>query len=144
MSRTWIIIANSALARVFEATNNRELHEIQLLTHPESRLKVSELVSEKQGRGHESIGTRRSAMEPTTSPKEVEFATFAKDLLAYLDTAHTEGKFNKIYIAASPHFLGLLREKMPLSIENCLAATIDKDFTQYDAKEIRDHLPNVL
>jgi protein required for attachment to host cells len=143
-TNTWIIVANSAFARVFETSNNKELHEIQHLSHPESRLKVSELVSERQGRGHESVGTRRSAMAAPTSPKEVEFATFAKDLLEYLETSRKEGKFSKIYIAAGPHFLGLLREKIPGNLSNILAGEIDKDLTQFEGKQIRSHLPDIL
>jgi protein required for attachment to host cells len=144
MSHTWIIVANSAFARIFEATKKNDLHEILHLSHPESRLKVSELVSDRQGRGQESVGSRRSAMTPTTSPKEVEFANFAKDLLAHLETSFYEGKFTKLYIAAGPHFLGLLREKISTSLSHILAGAIDKDLTHLETKEIREHLPDIL
>ncbi len=144
MSHTWIIVANSSFARIFEANKNKDLHEIQHLTHPESRLKVSELVSDRQGRGHESVGTRRSAMDAPTSPKVVEFTNFAKDLLAYLETSFNEKKFTKIYIAAGPHFLGLLRDKIPTSLSHILAGEIDKDLTQFDAKDIRGYLPEII
>ncbi|MBA2727592.1 MAG: host attachment protein [Parachlamydiaceae bacterium] len=144
MSHTWIIVANSAFARIFESTKKNDLHEILHLSHPESRLKVSELVTERQGRGHESVGTRRSAMTPTTSPKEVEFAAFAKDLLQHLEASFHDGKFTKLYIAAGPHFLGLLREKISTSLSHILAGAIDKDLTHLEIKEIRGYLPDIL
>ena len=144
MSHTWVMVANSANARIFEAKNNNELHEILQLEHPESRMKASELVTDRQGRGHESVGTRRSAMEPSTTPKEVEFAAFAKFLSEHLDSAHNAGKFNKLYIAAGPHFLGLMRDVISPSLAHCIVGTLDKDFTHLEPKQIRSHLPDIL
>lgn len=144
MSHTWILVANSSLARIFQAQNNHDLKEIQQLTHPESRMYVHDLVSDKQGRGFESSNANRHPMEPTTSPKEVEFATFAKELSAHLSLAHNEGKFTKLYIAAGPHFLGLLREKISAATIHLIAGQIDKDITHLEAKQIRAHFPDIL
>lgn len=140
----WILVANSAIAKIYRASNNNVLEEIQQLTHPESRLHVRDLVTDRQGRGFESATNGRHPMEPTTSPKETEFINFARDISLHLTNAHNEGKFGKLYIIAAPHFLGLLRDLLKPNMAPLLAGEIDKDITQYDTKKIREHLPEVL
>src|SRR5690349_2734094 len=99
---SWLVIANSSLARIFKIEKKNQLKEIKVLEHPESRLNNSELVSDKPGRDFESIGTRRHALELKTSPKRHEFAIFAKSLADYLEKAAMQGEYIKLYIAANP------------------------------------------
>jgi protein required for attachment to host cells len=144
MANIWVLVSNSATAKIYLVKNNQDLIEIEHLQHPESRLKASELVSDRQGRGHESNTQARYAYDPTTTVKEVEYAQFAKDLSAHLNAAHVAGKFDKLYIAAGPHFLGLLREAISPGIIRVLAGEITKDITHLDPKKVREYLPEVI
>lgn len=139
MLHTWILVANSTIARIFEVEKNNKLIELELLTHPESRLHGRELTSDRPGRGFESAVIGRHAKEPTTPPKKVEFGIFAKHLSDHLETAHKEGKFGKLYLAASPQFLGLLRQEIGSNTAQTIAGEIDKDMTQMEPSEIRKH-----
>src|SRR5215471_13213266 len=75
---TWLIVANSSLARIYKIEKRSELKELKVLEHPESRLHNLDLVSDKPGRDFESAGIGKHALEPKTLPKKQEFITFAK------------------------------------------------------------------
>jgi protein required for attachment to host cells len=138
--KNWLLVANSSLARVYEFLKKNELKELSTLEHPESRLHNLDLVSDKPGRDFESGGTRRHALEAKTSPKKLEFASFAKFLADFLEKAHNEGKFDALYIAANPSLLGLLRQSLHPNIAKLIKGETDKDLTQFKAHEIPTHL----
>lgn len=141
---TWLIVANSSLARIFKVEKKQALVEIEVLEHPESRLQNRDLVSDRPGRDFESMGHARHAIEPQTTPKHQEFASFAKDIAQYLDKARSEGHFNRLYVAASPSFLGLLRQTFGSSTTQLISGEVDKDMTHMKPAEIVNHLPFLL
>ena len=141
---TWIVVANSSHARIFRAESNHTLVEIEVMDHPESRQKDGDLVSSKPGRQFDRNGPGRHAMEPQTSPKAVEFETFARLLSTRLDAAREYEHVGKIYLSANPGFLGILRQSLSASTTSLIAAEIDKDMTHLDSTSIRNHLPLVL
>lgn len=137
---SWLIVANSSLARIFKFEKRNELKELKVFEHPESRLPNRELVSDKPGRDFESVGTVRHALEPKTSPKQLEFTQFAKFLADYLEEEHNRGTFDSLYIAASPALLGLLRQSLHPNIAKLIKGEINKDLTQIKVNEIPSHL----
>jgi protein required for attachment to host cells len=141
---TWIVVANSSFARIFKAENNKLLTELEVLEHPESRQHPRDLVTSKPGRTFDRVGTGRHAMEPETSPKEQEFIIFARQLTANLDAARSDGRFGKLYLIASPVFLGILRQTLSTPTSQLIAGEISKDITHLDKDQIREHLPLVL
>jgi protein required for attachment to host cells len=141
---TWLLVANSSLARIFKIENRNSLVELKVLEHPESRLHNRDLVSDKDGRGFESMGPTRHAIEPPTSPKHQEFETFAKELANYLEEARVKGEFDRLYLAASPTFLGLLRQTLIPSTAKLLDGELNKDVTHLKPQEIMSHLPFLL
>ncbi len=141
---TWILVANSSLAKIFKIEKNSILTEVKEMTHPESRLHEGDLVSSRPGRTYESVGTARHAIEPHHTQKHEEFTIFAKFISGYLDTAREEGKYGKLYISAGPAFLGILRQTFSLATNQLIAGEIDKDLTHTATTEIRSHLPPVV
>lgn len=141
---TWILVANGSLAKIFKIEKNKILTEIKQLTHPASRQHEGDLVSSKPGRTFNSVGVLRHAYEPPQTQKVQEFNNFAKDLSEYLDTAREEGQYDRLYIAASPTFLGLLRQNLSQSTSKLVAGEVDKDMTHMPTAEIREHLPPVV
>lgn len=140
MSSTWVMVANSSVARFFEMDKTGHLKEFNTLIHPGSRLHGRDLTSDRPGRSFDSVGTGRHAMEQTTPPKEVEFEAFAHSISEHLATAHTDKQFDRLYIAASPHFLGLLRQAIKPGTAKALHSTVDKDMTQMTPDEIQARL----
>jgi protein required for attachment to host cells len=138
---SWLLVANSSLARIYKIEKQQSLIELEVLQHPESRLHNRDLVSDKPGRDFESVGSARHSIEPHTTPKEHEFNLFAKHLALYLETAQNKREFERLYIAASPHLLGLLRQALHPSTAKVVSGEVDKDMTHMRSDEIITHLP---
>jgi len=136
----WIVVANSTLARIYKAETTHQLKELETLIHPGSRQQSREIISDRPGRTFDSThsGTRH-AMEPKTNPQQLEFEEFARILSKHLDSACSEGHYKKLYLAANPSFLGLLRKFLNPNTTHTIATQIDKDITQLTPKEISNH-----
>jgi len=136
----WVVVANSAVARIFKLENLHSLKELETLIHPGSRQHARDLTSDKPGRTFDSThsGTRH-AMEPKTNPQQVEFDEFAKQLSKHLNLACVNGPCKKIYLAANPAFLGLLRQHLNDQTMHLIAEQVDKDITQLTPSEITKH-----
>jgi protein required for attachment to host cells len=139
--KAWLLVANSSIGRVFQFEKGNQLVELGVFEHPESRMKNSDLVSDKPGRDFESVGTVRHALEPKTLPKQAEFVHFARSLTEYLRTARNQNEFDTLYIAASPTMLGLLRQSLDPAVAKLVKGEVDKDITHLKTDEIFAHLP---
>lgn len=135
---TWIVVANSGTARVFEAHSlTAPLSEIVTLSHPESRAHEQDLSQDLPGRAFDSAGQGRHAMEDPVSPKEQEHIRFAKQLDTYLDDARKQNKFERLIIAASPGFLGLIRSTLNNHLAQQVSSYVDKDLVTEKEEQIR-------
>jgi protein required for attachment to host cells len=140
----WVLVANSSFARIYKVEKNHTLVELEVFEHPESRLHEMDLTSGKPGRVFDRFGGGRHAMEQQTSPKMNEFMIFAKQLSSHLDTARNKGTFGKLYIAASPLFLGLLRQEISSLTAELIAGEVPKDMTHVTKEEIVENLPPII
>lgn len=145
MKNTWVVVADSARARIFVAENTvGGLKELETLAHPEGRMHEQNMTSDLPGTTHDRAGPGRHDMEPHTNPKDHEMQDFARRIIARLEQGRSKGQFSQLILVASPSFLGILRG----NIKNGLAKTIvhqePKNLTQYDAGAIRKHLPELL
>lgn len=138
---TWVVVANSAEARIYKVEKN-QLVECMTLVHPNSRLHERELTTSRPGRAFDRFGGGRHAME--TSVKEHEFLVFARNVAGQLNSACAEGRLGRLYWAASPSFLGLLRQTANAETMKLLAGEVGKDLVQVEPSEVREYFPLVL
>jgi protein required for attachment to host cells len=144
MSTHWIIVADKSKARIFTVAESRgALLAVAELEHPEAREREQSLTSDRQGRSFDSAGKGRHAMGKTVEPGEHEAIRFAGQIADYVRAAQNEGRCNRLLLVAGPHFLGLLREQFS-GLNGMEISVIDKNLGQYDAREIRKHLPERL
>lgn len=139
-STTWIVVANSSHAKIFRLIKFPKIEEFASMNHPESRLHNQDLEGRKPGRNFQSGGTTRHAYQPETEPKEVEMDKFAKSLSDYICAAHQKGDFSRLYLMASPFFLGLLRQHLNLTTQKTIVAELAKDMTERSTSEIEQQL----
>jgi len=125
--KSWIITANSAFARIFAQDASGKWEEINSIEHEESRLKNSDLVTDKEGTSFDRMGPGRTHMDRKTSPKEHEVDVFVHELATYLRLASQLGKFAKLHIVAAPAFLGKLRAELHQEVATKLGGQISKD-----------------
>ncbi len=142
--KIWVVVANGSRARILEAQKSHKLLiELEALDHPQTRVHGHDLVSDRPGREFSSTGSRRSAME-TLDPQKNEAQHFAAQLSKHLDHAHRCQLFEKLYLIASPAFLGLMRNDLEEKTQKAIVQSIDKDLTEKNAEEIREYLPDLL
>jgi protein required for attachment to host cells len=135
-----ILIANSTQARIFKKEGNHAIKEVEALINPANRMHARDLYSDKRGTTFQSVGTGRSALEQRVDPKEQEVIDFSKEVCHFLESERNKGNLQRVYIAASPAFLGHLRQSLSPSLLQLVEAEIDKDITHLKAHEIEEYL----
>ena len=96
MWKAWVVVAESSRAKIYGMRNLRTpLVELDDLVHPEGRLHARDLTSSRPGRAYDSVGQGRHAMEVDVGPKDQEAINFAKRITGQLESARTEGNFQK-------------------------------------------------
>ena len=143
---TWVLVSNAAEARLFKSEGcNTGLHLVQDWQHPDSRKHQDELVTDAGGRVQQSLAAgARPGIEWQTSPKEAEMLHFASELATYLSAARKQNAFQHLVLVASPHILGLLREKLDAPTSAMISGTLSKDYIYVGIEELSKHLAQVM
>jgi protein required for attachment to host cells len=144
MSKLWVVVADKSKARIFTVADPRgELLDVGELEHPEARDREQTINSDRPGRSFDSSGHGRHAVGSKVEPAKQEAIRFAKQVADHVQAAQNEGRCNRLLLVAGPTLLGLLRENMK-SLTGLKISEIEKNLGQYDAREIRKHLPKSL
>ena len=145
---TWILVSDASRGKLFSA----ELREddwslVKEFEHPEGRERSSEIKpSSPPGRTHQSkvAGTQRTALDPHTSPKEVETERFAQQLADFLEKAIAKREFDYLVLVAPPHFLGTLHGTLGRQAAKHLRTTVNKDLSMFQAADLRKRLVDTV
>jgi len=141
----WVVVADSARAKVLAAEKrSAKLAEIHVMEHGAARLREHELTSDRPGRSFDGVGGGRHAVGTTVGPKKQEAIRFAKEVADYLEAGRNSNRFDRLYVIASPEFLGHLRDHFSDMLTGLVAASIDKNFVNEDVDVIRAQLPDLL
>ena len=128
-SRTWIVVADSARARIFRSDQRAQDWElVESLEHPEARAHTPELV------------TDMPAMERGALPKEYEAKVFARQLARRLERAFDAHEFRHLVLVAPPEMMGLLRQSLEAPVAATVADEITKDLSQLRQDELEDRI----
>ncbi len=79
-------------------------------------------------------------MGTKVEPGKQETIRFARQVADHVQAAHNEGRCERLLLVAGPPLLGLLRENLK-TVPGMKITEIEKKLGQYDALEIRKHLP---
>jgi protein required for attachment to host cells len=144
MSITWIVVANSSTAHVYQHDGPRKgLNKIREMQHPECREKAAALLADRPGRGHSS-GTRRTAYEAAHDVRDVEADRFATEIAEQLDRGRRESGFERLILVAAPPFMGRLKRRIGARLKGLVTDCIEKDYTKSDERLIRRQLSSCL
>lgn len=142
---TWVLIANGAQARVLEnAGPGKGLKQVEGLDWSIQPLSAQEIVTDKPGRSHSSVGGGRSAMEPRTDPVEHRETEFVKSLAGMLDQQQQKGAFDRLVIAAAPIALGDIRKAMSPAVKKTVVAELNKDLTNLPTAQLDQHFDGII
>ncbi|EKE01703.1 MAG: hypothetical protein ACD_21C00072G0026 [uncultured bacterium] len=139
---TWILVANAAEAKLLTSENLRigELKLLRELTHPDSRKKITDLMSDKPG--HYKTDTGAYGAFSKNDPKEVEAEHFAMQLAHELKAGWDQNQYKHLVIVTPAHFYGIIKKHL----DNHLAdiVHISKDYTKYTliklVASLKEHL----
>lgn len=158
-SVTWVLISDASRARLFQAGEHGArqlgLTLLRRFEHPESRERNLDLVTDRPGRTQQSISPNmraggqqstgnRSAMEPPTPPKKIEQEGFARELAHELEKGLHDNAYVNLIVAANPEFLGMLRGAMSDQVKKHVTASLDKDYTAMDVRELEGRISGML
>jgi len=132
-----VVVADAARARLFGRKKKfSDLEEIEVLTHPESRLRRQDLVSDRAGTVHEARDFGESAAEQQTDPKDREAIRFARQVCARLEHLSSKNKPDEIALIAEPRFLGLLRQHLSKDVRKHVTVEISANMTRESSETI--------
>lgn len=128
-ARTWIVVADSARARIFSTERRDEEWElVESLEHPEGRAHTPELVTEMP------------ALERGELPKEHETKVFARQLARRLEGALHRHEYQRLVLVAPPELMGHLRKALSLPVSAAVVDEITKDFSQLRQDDLEERL----
>jgi protein required for attachment to host cells len=139
-----VLVADRTRAMIYRgASHNTVLIEVESLSHPESRLKDQELVSDSPGL---SVGVARPQGSATQaySPHEREAELFARQIAERIGALRTSNQLHRLYLVAEPHFLGLLRAALDAPTQKLIAGDVPHRLTDLDPAALREALPQHL
>lgn len=138
----WILVTNSAEAKLYQSDNLRVdgLHALKELTHPDSRKKVTDLISDRPGHSQSDAGAHGAYAKG--DPKDNEAEHFALQLVKEIKSGHARNDFEQLIVVASVHFYSLMHKHMGDHIPN--VTHIAKDYTKYPIKKLTDALREQL
>jgi len=146
---TYLVIANGVHAYFYDLEHHhaKSAHAetfkpIIELTHPDSRLKISELMEDRAGKpGTNGI---HGKYESHDDPHETELKHFAKEIATVLERAREEGKYERLIIVAPPHFHGILKQHLSKNVEALVAEHIQKDYASLHTKELNVAIKKIV
>ncbi len=139
MSKTWVVVAESSRAKIYEvekSESKKTLKELTGFTHSIIRNHKQQLtgMQQKQSRHSQLIGS-------LDSQKEHERSTFARTIGDHLNAARNKGEFNKLILMSPPKFLGDLRKSLGHETNKYVVSEIDKNLVKHNIKDIQAHMP---
>ena len=140
-----VVVADSSRARIMVAENgNSPLVDEKDFIHPESRLREQDLVSDGPGSESDSGGFGKHSMGHEKAAHQKQAEAFAHELRDEIDKLRRSSDLRRIYLVASPKFLGLLRSSINKQCAELLAGELNKDLVDHSIEDIRSHLPKRL
>jgi protein required for attachment to host cells len=139
---TWGLAIDGARARIVRDLED-DLHgapipeELGLEVRPQ---RLGEIMSDRPGRGHASVGAARTAMDYASDPVREAERDFCEEVLWLLGSHHRRGDFDRLVVAAEPRMLGHLRDRRSREIAAATVAETPKDLLHLAPADLRARL----
>jgi len=143
---TWIVIADGNQAKVFEHDGpGKGLRALKDLQFEQEPLKASDIMADKPGRSFASAGPgSRSSMEYSSDPVALRERKFVEKLANVLNEKQSQGKFDRLVIAAAPAALGDIRPALSDQVKETILAELPKDLTNIPVPKLAAHFDGLI
>lgn len=136
MENTWIVVADSSHARIFQLREGQlPAEEIHSLANPQGRAGNQQLASDEHGQyfGPDGHGHTAPRVE---EPVQHEVHQFARQIGHLLDSAAAQHRFQHLALVAAPRFLGLLRDSLDKQTRKLVTAEQAKNVAAFARHEL--------
>ena len=138
-----IIVADERDASFFDLTQPRAAPQARGSLHNDAATRPDrELETDRPGRRFGGTDGNRHGVDGERSTHRHESELFAKDVARTIEAARSRNEFDRLVLIAAPRMLGMLREALPASCRDMVAAEIAKDLVHNEAESIRDAVPS--
>lgn len=145
IDKLWFVIANASQAYLYQYEKvDKNFKKIAAFSHPQSRLKKSELVTDKEGYFKQAAEPIEDTYESATDPKKEEANRFAKELATTLYTALNHGEFNQLVFIGPGHLQHYFRQHCAKPVERSIRLFVDKDYTKIGEDKLNHHMKELL
>lgn len=138
----WIVVADGARARIFEAHRQAPgLRPVLPYDLTASRLRDGDRWSDRAGQTHQSAGYGAHSMAAQTDPVDHEHELLAREVAQVLAHGRTEHRVDAIVLVAAPAFLGRLRRAIDAPTRALVVAEDDRDLSRLPEHELEGRIP---
>jgi len=135
----WIVTANTNDCRIYEYYDNA-LSLIKEISHPENKLKESEVVSDKPGRYNSSNSMGGGVYAPHTEIEDVQDNDFAREVAMELNEARNKNTYKELVIIMPAQIEGLFSKHLNKNVKDLIKLTLQKNIMHLSEKELFDYL----
>lgn len=146
MHMQWVVVADKNRARIFQTEGRLDdLVEVEDLLNPQGRQEEAELSSDAKGRFY-GKGERYQGhtSEPHVSREDHAADRFSREVMAFIEHANNDHRFESLVMIATPEFLGLLRRQLSKAVENKVRQQLSTDIAGLQQSQIRAYLKRHL
>ena len=143
---TWILAADGNQARLLKGVNllkDGQQNPEQEIFRWEPK-KAQDIMADRPGRSHFSVGPGRSAMEYSSDPVREEQQKFTAEIAGRIDDYAAEGAFDRLVICAAPQTLGDLRSKLSDRARTLTTAEIDRNFSNLPTQKLISSVRSIM
>ena len=141
MTTTWVLSANRSSASLFENDwPGKSMRRIQDIPHPQGRMQIKDIDTDKPGRVFDSFGQGRHSTSHKQEPTEHIAQQFALDLAELLNKGRLNHAYDKLILVAEPNFLGILRDALDKNTELLVTQTVNKELLDVKEEELAKYL----
>ena len=148
MTRTWVLIADSHRARVFERqASQHALIELADFVYPSTHAMGNgqdKPIDGDRSKGHGRTGHAGTQFEPQTDLPTKDRRVFSQLLAAHLNDGVASQQCNALVLIAPGPMLGELRPRLSVSAGHALRHTVVSDMTHFEGQELEERVDKVL
>ena len=143
----WIVIADSARARILMKEGNTERYAaVPGGVFEQDNPPTHEQGTERPGRTHPRIAgaSRHTVMQNRADWHDLEKQKFAARIADFLNQAARDRAYQRLVLVAPPDTLGMLRAELDDGASAWLAASVAKDYTHLKDDQVIEKLADHL
>lgn len=140
-----VLVADAARAELLRRrTGSPPFETVGTFDNPDAHRPDHALGKDRPGRAFESQGTRRSAIEPRSTPRARLLAAFATDLAGAIEGQVATAPGVRFVLAAPPRLLRMIEARLGHDAAAAVTRTVPKDLTRLPRLALQERLSEMV